>query len=68
VALLAPVAYMLVLLALRFAPLSYVAATREVSILIGVVAGWRLLGEGDVGRRVVAAVAVIAGVVLATLG
>ena len=68
VAMLAPIAYGLVLLALRSAPLSYVAATREVSILIGVVAGWRLLGETDVARRVLVAGMVVAGMVLATIG
>ena len=68
VALLAPIAYALVLLALRFAPVSYVVATREVSILIGVVAGWRLLGETDIARRALAATAVIAGMALATIG
>ena len=45
VAILSPLAYVLVLLALRFAPLTYVAPTREVSILIGVVIGRRLLGR-----------------------
>jgi drug/metabolite transporter (DMT)-like permease len=68
VALLAPIAYAFVLLALRVAPVSYVAPAREVSILIGVMIGWRVLGEPDVRRRVVAASVVIAGMILATVG
>jgi drug/metabolite transporter (DMT)-like permease len=68
VALLAPIAYALVLLALRVAPVSYVAPAREVSILIGVVIGWRMLGEPDARRRIVAAGIVIAGMILATTG
>jgi drug/metabolite transporter (DMT)-like permease len=68
VALLSPLAYILVLLALRFAPVSYVAPAREVSIVIGVLFGWRLLGERDVGRRLVSTAMVVTGMVLATLG
>lgn len=45
VGLLSPLAYGLVLTALQTAPLSYVAPVREVSMLIGAVAGARLLGE-----------------------
>jgi drug/metabolite transporter (DMT)-like permease len=68
VAILSPLAYVLVLLALRFAPLTYVAPTREVSILIGVVIGRRLLGEADVARRLAATTAVIVGTIVATIG
>jgi len=68
VALLSPVAYILVLLALRFAPVTFVAPAREVSIVIGVLFGWRLLGEADAARRLIATVLVIAGMVLATIG
>lgn len=45
VGLLSPLAYGLVLTALQTAPLSYVAPVREVSMLVGAVAGARLLGE-----------------------
>jgi hypothetical protein len=68
VAILSPLAYVLVLLALHHAPLTYVAPTREVSILLGVVIGRRLLGEGDLPRRLAATTAVIVGTIVATIG
>jgi hypothetical protein len=68
VAVLSPLAYVLVLLALHFAPVTYVAPTREVSILFGVVIGRRLLGEADLARRLVATTAVIVGMIVATIG
>lgn len=68
VAVLSPIAYVLVLLALRFAPLSYVAPTREISILIGVMMGRRLLGEGNVAYRLAGAAAVVVGTICATAG
>jgi drug/metabolite transporter (DMT)-like permease len=63
VAVLAPLAYLLVLIALTQAPVSAVAPARELSIVIGVVLGGRLLREADATVRVVAAAAVVAGVV-----
>jgi drug/metabolite transporter (DMT)-like permease len=68
VAVLSPLAYVLVLLALHFAPVTYVAPTREVSILFGVVIGRRLLGEADLARRLAATTAVIVGMIVATIG
>ena len=62
VALLAPLAYILVLTAMVFTPVSYVAPAREVSILIGTAMGARLLAEGDPGRRLLAAAAIVLGV------
>lgn len=47
VAIFSPLAYILVLTALVFTPVSYVAPAREISILIGAVMGARLLSEGD---------------------
>ena len=63
VALLAPLSYILVLSALAFTPVSYVAPAREVSIIIGAAMGTGLLGEGQVWRRLSAAAALVAGVV-----
>ena len=63
VSLLAPLAYLLVLIALTEAPVSAVAPTRELSIVLGVVLGGRLLKEADAVLRVLAAAAVVAGVV-----
>ncbi len=68
VAALAPLAYILVLTALAFTPVSYVAPAREVSILIATAMGAQLLVEGDARRRLLAAGAVVAGVVALALG
>jgi drug/metabolite transporter (DMT)-like permease len=68
VAVLSPFAYLLVLSALRFAPVSLVAPMREISILFGTLLGARFLAERGTRRRAVAALAMVAGVVLLTLG
>ena len=68
VAALAPLSYIFVLTALSFTPVSYVAPAREISILIGAVMGARLLGEGDVTRRLAGAGAMVLGVVALALG
>ena len=65
---LSPLAYILVLTALVFTPVSYVAPAREVSILIGTLMGARLLAEGDARRRVVAAAAMFVGLVALVVG
>lgn len=67
-AVLAPLAYMLVLAALSFTAVSVVAPAREVSVLFGVLLGGRLLGEGHTARRVVAAVAIVAGIIAVAIG
>lgn len=68
IAFLNPMSYILVLTALVFTPVSYVAPTREISILIGVVMGNRLLGEGDATRRLIAAGVMVLGVVALACG
>jgi drug/metabolite transporter (DMT)-like permease len=68
VAIMAPLAYIMVLTALVFTPVSYIAPAREVSILIGTVMGTRLLAEGDSRRRLTGAVAIVAGVVALAVG
>jgi drug/metabolite transporter (DMT)-like permease len=68
VGLLSPLAYILVLAALAFTPVSYVAPAREVSILLAAFLGVRFLGEGDAPRRMVAAAAMLAGVVALAVG
>jgi drug/metabolite transporter (DMT)-like permease len=62
-AVLAPLAYMLVLAALGFTAVSAVAPAREVSVLFGVLLGGRLLGEGSLARRLTAAATIVAGIV-----
>lgn len=57
------VTYGLVLLAVRRAPVGYVAALRESSVLLAALVGWRLLGEGRGRARVVAAGLITVGLV-----
>lgn len=68
IALLSSLSYILVLTALRFSAVSYVAPTREISILIGAFLGARLLSEGESRRRLVAASAMMIGVAALALG
>jgi drug/metabolite transporter (DMT)-like permease len=68
IALLSPLSYILVLTAMVFTPVSYVAPAREVSILIGAIMGAQLLREGDVAKRATAAAAMVAGIVCLALG
>ncbi|MET8845834.1 DMT family transporter [Amycolatopsis sp. NPDC004625] len=62
VAVLSPVAYVLVLIALTTAPVSLVAPARELSIVLGSLAAWLVLGERDAGRRLAGAVIVLSGI------
>ena len=68
VAILSPLAYLLVLLALQFTPVSYVAPVRELSILFGAALGTGLLNEGEGRRRLLAAGLMAIGVAALTLG
>jgi drug/metabolite transporter (DMT)-like permease len=68
VAVLSPLAYVLVLVALTLAPVSLVAPAREASIVIGALLGASVLGEGHVRRRALAAVVILAGIALLGLG
>lgn len=68
VAVLSPVAYVLVLVALTLAPVSVVAPLRSTSIVVGSLAAWWWLGEAHGGRRLVGAVVVTAGVAALVLG
>lgn len=68
VALLSPVAYLLVLTAMSFTPVSYIAPAREVSIVIGAFIGARFLKEADPHRRLLAAAAMALGVIALALG
>ena len=61
--------YSLVLVAVRYAAVGYVTALRESSVVLAAFLGWKMLGEGDAGRRVAASAVVLAGLVLlVTLG
>ena len=68
IGILSPGAYILVLIALTLAPVSYVAPAREISILFGAALGLRLLGEADARRRLIGATAIVAGIFGLALG
>lgn len=68
VVILSPVAYILVLFAMRLAPVSMVAPARELSIVMGSLGAWLLLGEPNPVRRLTGAVIVVAGVAAIAVG
>ena len=68
VAVFAPLSYILVLTAMTFTPVSYVAPTREISILFAAILGARFLDEGQTVRRLIAASCMVAGVMALALG
>jgi uncharacterized membrane protein len=64
IAIVSPMAYVLVLYAMQRAPLSHVAPAREISMLFAALMGGRLLGEGDRGLRILGALLIGFGVML----
>jgi drug/metabolite transporter (DMT)-like permease len=68
VGLLGSTAYVLILTAMVFTPVSYIAPAREISIVIGAFFGARLLKEADAPRRLVAAGGMVLGIVALALG
>lgn len=58
------VAYTMVLVAVREAPVGYVTMLRESSVVIGALIGWLVLKEGLGARRLVSSAVVLAGLVL----
>lgn len=63
VSVLGPLGYILVLYAMRIAPISHVAPARELATLIGTYFGARLLKERAAPMRIAGAVCIVAGVV-----
>jgi drug/metabolite transporter (DMT)-like permease len=61
-------AYALILFALTFSPVSYIAPAREISVLLGTAMGSRVLAEEFSARRIVAAAAMVLGLVGLALG
>lgn len=57
------VAYAMVMVAVRHAPVGYVAMLRESSVVLGALAGWQFLREPLGGRRLVSAFVIVAGLV-----
>ncbi|GHJ36617.1 EamA family transporter [Streptomyces sp. TS71-3] len=68
VAVLSPLAYLFVLFAMRTTPVSVVAPVRELSIVIGGLLAWRVLGEPNPVRRLVGAGIVLSGIVGIAVG
>lgn len=62
------VTYGMVLVAFTHAPIGYVTALRESSVVLAALAGWRLLGESDHRRRIAAALVVFSGLVVLVAG
>jgi drug/metabolite transporter (DMT)-like permease len=60
-------AYMIALYAYSFAPISYSGAIREVSVVLGALAGWRFLGEHLGSFRVVGALIIFSGILIVAL-
>ena len=63
IAVLSPAAYILVLEALKLAPLTIIAPARETSILIGVFMGSKALEEKEGRRRLIAGILILCGIV-----
>ncbi|NVO22175.1 DMT family transporter [Donghicola mangrovi] len=64
IAVLNPLAYILVLYAMRIAPVTYVAPIRELSVLLTVLAGSLILGEGHLRWRLTWAAVIFGGITL----
>lgn len=67
VAVFQPLSYLLILIAMKKMPLSYVAPLRELSIVFAVFFGANLLKEKDSKRRIIAALIILIGISLLSL-
>jgi drug/metabolite transporter (DMT)-like permease len=68
VALLSPLAYVLVLRAQQLAPISLVAPARESSIMVGALLSWWVLKEPDPRRRLIGSAVVLVGIAAIVVG
>jgi drug/metabolite transporter (DMT)-like permease len=68
IATLTPFAYVLVLFAMRMAPVSHVAPVREMSMMVGMYLGARFLREGHVMRRILGSAFIVLGVAALAFG
>lgn len=64
IGLLTVTAYLLALFAYALALISYAGAVREISVVIGAFAGWKLLGEKLGPARVIGAAVIFAGILV----
>jgi drug/metabolite transporter (DMT)-like permease len=62
------VGYVLILTAMSFTPVSYIAPAREISIVIGAFFGAKFLKEADSQRRLLAAAGMALGIIALALG
>ncbi len=60
-------AYVLVLLAYSTTPVGYAGSIREMSVVLGALAGWKLLGESLGGWRVAGSALLFGGIILIAL-
>jgi len=60
-------AYMIALYAYSFAPISYSGAIREISVVLGALAGWRFLGENLGSARLIGAFIIFSGILIVAL-
>jgi drug/metabolite transporter (DMT)-like permease len=67
IAILGPAGYMLVLYAMRLAPIGHVAAMRELATLVGAFFGVRLLRERFSWQRIAGAALIVSGVIALAL-
>jgi drug/metabolite transporter (DMT)-like permease len=68
IAFLTPLGYIMVLFAMRLAPVSHVAPVREMSMLIGMYFGARFLNEGQLRRRLIGSACIVGGVAALAFG
>lgn len=68
VAILSPLAYVLVLYAMQQAPVALVAPVRETSIIVGTLLAWWFFGERNVLLKLAGALIVVLGIGLIALG
>jgi uncharacterized membrane protein len=68
IAVLMPFGYILVLFAMRMAPISHVAPVREMSMIIGTYFGIKYLHEGHAQRRIFASALIATGVIAIAVG
>lgn len=68
ISVLTPLAYIMVLFAMRIAPVSHVAPAREMSMMIGAFFGTKLLHEGHAKERIAASLLIASGVAGLVLG
>jgi drug/metabolite transporter (DMT)-like permease len=61
-------AYTLIMIAYQHAPVGYVSALRESSVVLAAFAGWKMLDEGDHRRRITSAAIVLVGLVVLVAG